>query len=270
MNIQEVIEKSVYILEKYYENEINYFLDSMDDDVLWLGPAENQRIESKALLVENFSKERNNLNFATTNMRAECVYHTKKHCEVLVTYTVDTFYPDNTIIRCNQRVHLSWIDSPFTDSDGNTRYEPKIRICNISNNIPYDSRDNIYPIHFTSIPFSQGFNVNYAKENKIQFKGKGNTYFYLSESEIIYITNADHYATIHTANDDYICANSLTNIASELPSHFVRCHVSAMVNSKYVKSIQRFLITLENGVTINIPEKKYTQVRDKIASLVKI
>lgn len=70
MNIQKVIEKSIYIITQYYENEISYFLNSMHDDVLWLGPAENQRIESKALLVENFSKENNNLLFSTMNMKA--------------------------------------------------------------------------------------------------------------------------------------------------------------------------------------------------------
>lgn len=70
MNIQKVIEKSIYIITKYYENEINYFLDSMHDDVLWLGPAENQRIESRVLLVKNFSKEKNNLLFSTMNMKA--------------------------------------------------------------------------------------------------------------------------------------------------------------------------------------------------------
>lgn len=207
--------------------------------------------------------------FATMDMKAECVFHTKKHCDILMTYIVDSFYPDGTTLRCNQRIHLSWLDTPVTDSDGNTLYEPKIRICNISNSIPYDSRDNIYPIHFTSLSFSRGFNVNYINEEKMQFKGKGNTYFYLSESEIIYITNSDHYATIHTASDDYICANSLTDIANRLPSHFVRCHISSMVNSKYVKSVQRFFVTLENGVIINIPEKKYTQVRDKLTALLK-
>lgn len=186
-----------------------------------------------------------------------------------MTYIVDTFYPDDTIIRCNQRLHLSWLDTPVSASDGKTCYEPKIRICNISNSIPYDSRDNIYPIHFTSLPFSRGFNVKFTNEEKMQFKGKGNTYFYLSESEIIYITNSDHYATIHTATDEFVLSNSLTDIENELPSHFVRCHISTMVNSKYVKSIQRFFITLENGVTVTIPEKKYTQVRDKITTLLK-
>ena len=269
MNIQNVIEKSVYILTKYYENEIHYFLDSMHDDVLWLGPADSQRIKSKSLLVENFSRERNNLHFLTMNMKAECIFHTKKHCDILVTYIVDSFYPDGTILRCNQRVHLSWLDTPVSDSNDNKFYEPKIIICNISNSIPYDSRDNIYPIHFTSHPFSKGFNVNLSNDKKIEFKGKGNTYFFLSESEILYITNSDHYATIHTATDDYVCSNSLTYIANSMPSNFVRCSISSMVNTKYVQSIQRFFVTLENGITIPIPEKKYTQVRDKINALLK-
>ena len=90
------------------------------------------------------------------------------------------------------------------------------------------------------------------------------SYFYLAESEIIYITNSDHYATIHTASDDFLCANSLTQLESQFPHYFVRCHVSAMVNPMYVKSIQRFFVTLENGVTIPIPEKKYTHVRDML------
>lgn len=76
----------------------------MHDDVLWLGPNDSQKIQSKKSLVDTFSKENHNLTFATMDMKAECIYQTKTHCEILLTYLVDTFYPDDNIIRCSQRV----------------------------------------------------------------------------------------------------------------------------------------------------------------------
>lgn len=266
MNIQKILEKSISIIDEYYKNNISYFLDCMHDDVLWLGPSDVQRIKTKKLLIDTFSKEKHNLTFSAIDIKADCIFQTKSHCEVLLTFIVDTFYPDDTIVRCNQRIHFSWKQTEITDENGNSSYEPQIIVCNISNSIPYDNRDTIYPVHFTSLPMAKGFILNHSDEKKIKVQGKGNSIFYVAESQIVYISNSDHYATIHTINNDFECAVSLSELEKELPDSFVRCHISYMINTQFVKSIKRFQVLLETGVQIRIPEKKYTKVRDMINS----
>jgi len=270
LNIQQILEHSIYIITKYYDNEITPFLESMHEEVLWLGPSDKHRIETKALLVDTFAKENNNLRFSLYDMSAECIYHTRTHCEILVNYIVDSFYPDESIIRCNQRVHLSWQNAEVIDNDGVTTIEPRIRVCNISNSIPYDSRDTIYPIHFASHPFAKGFLLSGDSGQKLKIKGKGNAVHYILESMITYISNSDHNATIHTVGNDFVCACSLSELEDQLPDYFVRCHSSYMVNAKFVKNIKRFRVALEDGNEIPIPEKKYTKVRDEIERKIRL
>ena len=42
MNISAQIRQSVHIITEYYENHLQPFFDAADDDLLWIGPAENQ------------------------------------------------------------------------------------------------------------------------------------------------------------------------------------------------------------------------------------
>ena len=44
MDIKDVADRTAEILNLYYNNEIEPFLNSCHEDVLWLGPAEKQVI----------------------------------------------------------------------------------------------------------------------------------------------------------------------------------------------------------------------------------
>ena len=61
--------------------------------------------------------------------------------EIIMFFMVDTIWPDNSMNRVNQRIHLSWIMNNEV---------PQIRLCHISNAISYDERDTIYPVHYDS------------------------------------------------------------------------------------------------------------------------
>lgn len=52
MNIKDVADRTTEILNLYYNNEIEPFLNSCHEDVLWLGPAEKQVIRGQKNLVD--------------------------------------------------------------------------------------------------------------------------------------------------------------------------------------------------------------------------
>ncbi len=59
MTISELTELTANLLIRYYDNDIQPFLDYLDKDALWIGPAQNQIIRSKEALVEAFGMEQN-------------------------------------------------------------------------------------------------------------------------------------------------------------------------------------------------------------------
>lgn len=59
-------------------------------------------------------------------------------------------------------------------------------------------------------------------------------------------------------------SGTLLNTESRLPDTFVRIHKSFIVNSLHVERINRCYAELSNGERLQIPVKKYTDVRRKL------
>lgn len=138
MNIQEVAKQTVDIVMRYYNNDIQPFLDACDEDVLWIGPAENQIIRTREALVAAFAAEKNDLRFVVHDLKVISIPTTNSHvCEIILVFTVDTIWPDGSVNRVRQRIQLT-----VTERRGTIR----LRVCHISNAIVYDERDTIYPI----------------------------------------------------------------------------------------------------------------------------
>ena len=74
MTINDITELTVSILTRYYDNDIQPFLEHCHDDILWLGPAKEQIIRTKRALIEAFEKEEHQLKFKVYNMTATPLY----------------------------------------------------------------------------------------------------------------------------------------------------------------------------------------------------
>ena len=57
MNIQKIGDQTAELLNLYYNNEIEPFLNSCHEDVLWIGPADRQVIRGRKNLVDAFHAE---------------------------------------------------------------------------------------------------------------------------------------------------------------------------------------------------------------------
>ena len=135
MNTSEIVAKSVSILRSYYQNDIQPFIDAMHPDIYWYGPCEGQIIHTKETLEKAFMQEQNGLTFELYDLKSELLWKDKDSCEVVITFLVDTYYPDQKVIRCDQRVLLSWRQIWQKDAEGRKYQVPMIRTCFIANAI---------------------------------------------------------------------------------------------------------------------------------------
>lgn len=99
MTISELAELTANLLLRYYDNDIQPFLDHCHEDVLWIGPAQGQMVQSKEALVEAFGRETHDLRFAVYNLTTYPMYISTHCSEVLLTFVVDTFWPDGQMNR---------------------------------------------------------------------------------------------------------------------------------------------------------------------------
>lgn len=85
----------------------------------------------------------------------------------------------------------------------------------------------------------------------------------LDYNEIQYFIMFSPYIDIHTSTEKITIRKNIGEIEKILPSeYFIRCHRSYIVNVRYIKSIIKNNVLLENGVKIPISRGKYKEVND--------
>ena len=255
MNIQEVAKQAADIVIRYYQNDIQPFLDACDEDVLWIGPAENQIIRTREALVAAFAAEKNDLRFEVYDLRVIPVSTTNNHvCEIVLIFTVDTIWPDNSVNRVKQRIQLTVVER---------RGAIRLRLCHISNAIVYDERDTIYPLHYES-DYKKFTLAGEQRSERIQIKSINKALLFLNSKRILYAETARSHTVIHTMEGDYESVESLQMLMNRYPELFVRCHASYLINPQYITEIRRFRVRLENGIELPIPEMKYMAVKAEL------
>lgn len=262
MNSKELMTTSAEILIQYYQNNIEPFLDALHPNALWIGPLEGQIIRSREAIINAYRQEQNVMTFHLFDLNVSVAQHTSGQCDILMTFIVDSLYPDKSVIRCNQRIMLSWAYGTVMDASNNPVRVPMILTCFIANALPSHEQDSIYPNHFQHTPF---FRSHYAqKSNCFAVKGNSHEIFYLYDGDIMYVESKRPGCIIHTAHNAFSSSETVAEFQQKCTS-FVRIHISYLVNPAYIQSVERFQITLTNGTTLPIPEKKYTGVKKEIA-----
>ena len=251
MTIHEIAALSSELLTQYYANNTQPFFDYCHADILWIGPAVKQVIHTKKALVEAFEEEEDHsLRFKVYDLTATPLRISNNCIEVLLTYIVDTIWPNGDSNRIYQRITLTWdIKKDLA----------RIRVCHISNPIDYDGKDFIYPVHFME-NHSQ-MTISVESSEKLSFKGKMGEILYTSPEQILYMESIGNHTLIHLSSQSFECTERLSAISKRLNQYFLRCHASYLVNTLYVQSVERFALTLTSGEKIPIPEKKYTSVK---------
>ena len=80
-------------------------------------------------------------------------------------------------------------------------------------------------------------------------------------SSIFYLESNAHKSTIYTDTELYSLYERLSSLKERLPSCFLACHKSYIVNMNKIKRIEKNVIILENQTEIPISKSQYTNVK---------
>lgn len=264
MNQQEIADLSADLIIRYYDNDVVPFLSHMDEDALWYGPAEGQFIRGRAAMFEAWDLEDHSLTFTMGNLKVTHVSAHPSTCEVMLTYTVVTHYPDGHDLSVFQRLQFSWCMRTVVDALGNRSRVPRVLMCHISNPHAKHEDDTIYGVHFDQI--YAGSIAMPHKGERIHLHGAdGSDYFFLSDSVLwVESTRGGKHSVVHT-NDDAVETRAPVSALERSYGHlFVRCHSSYLVNPTYIRTMRRFAVTMTDGTELPVPEKKYTAFRAQV------
>lgn len=259
----ELPEYSAYITTEYYKNNIQPFLNAFSENCLWIGPAQGQMIRTKKNLLDAFALENNQLTFEMQNLQIIPIAAGASALDVILHYTIISYYPGGETVIFQQRAELLWVEESVKDDNGNHIKDYFIRVCHISNEYPYDEQDKIYPNHFSKLDIAKIYTLK-TPMNKFPLKGLYGSCFYLSGDTIMWAESKRPHSLIHTNNKVYESLETVAAVADKYPDSLLKIHASYAVNPAYVTEIGRFYVCMTDGKRLNIPEKKYTQIRDEL------
>lgn len=88
----------------------------------------------------------------------------------------------------------------------------------------------------------------------------------IAYSKIIYFCSANHYTQIITTEGDFRQRESLQIVFSHLPSRFLFCHRTIIVNMEHVSKLKGRELALSNGVIVPISQTYLQDVRSALMS----
>lgn len=269
MNQQYITNLSAELIMRYYDNDYMPFLEHMDDEALWYGPAEGQFLQGREKMIRVWSRDEHNLRFTMGNLKTRHISAHPSSCCVTLVYTVVTHYPDGHDVSLMQRMLLTWCERTVTGSGGEKQKEPRILVCHICNPHLKHDDDIIYPIRSHRIFPGQGAPA--LRGERLHFHGRDYAdYFFLSDS-IIWIETAasGKHSILHTSKTSMEVMSPVSKLEKQYAPLFLRCHQSFLVNPHYIRAIRRFKVELTNGEELPIPEKKYTAFRNEVLKVLK-
>ena len=86
-------------------------------------------------------------------------------------------------------------------------------------------------------------------------------------SEIVMLENERHKCIIHLQDRYYHIYEKLDTLETMLKRYgFLRIHQSYLVNMQYIRSINNYVLTLQDGMQLSIPKVRFQQVKQSYIS----
>ncbi|WP_455903515.1 LytR/AlgR family response regulator transcription factor [Clostridium sp.] len=257
---QELIGRTQYALEQYWQKNCEVVLSYCADRVMWIGAEQREYMVGIEAVREDFYSLMEVLQpCILVNSEFVIIQNTGNACTIGGRYLVETGEDAEYFIQGEQRCTFTWelIDG-----------EPKIRHIHVSN-----------PIGEMKIVEGQRF-INeigqmarkYMEEKIADLRSRpvaiegvdGGTRF-ISTSDILYAEARARYCDLTLKTGEIFSAKmSLTGFEKIADPYFVRVHRSYIVNIRYLSRIQPCEVLMQNKVRIPIPEKRFVEIREQI------
>ena len=257
MQSSDLIQRSIFIITEFYQNNVRPWLDSADEEICWIGPAMGQLIQGRKALIAAWARAENPLTFTMGDIQAFCAAASPEAAEVMLTYPLTIHYPSGKEQSIFQRLHLTWVERTV---DGSRR-EPRILMTHTANPYCQNELDTVYPVHSEAlvgaIPLPAGQN------RYLTLRGTDRATYFLSSGSIYFLESAHNgqHSAVHMRDGIISAAESLAVIQRTYPDLFLRIHSGYLINPYYVRDIRRFSVTMADGTVLPVPEKKYTAVK---------
>lgn len=251
MKKEDLIQKSLGILNAFYRSNPEPLMEASSNNLFLLGPTAAYVFHGKAAVLESLAHEQLNVRYRLGNMTAGEIINSRDCAEVYVRYSVEVLTSDNKITTDWRRAQFTWLKTPGADK----KKHWLITMLHLSFEAP------------ESVVYEAPVVQN--DEEKIVFSGTDGVIRYLSLSSVIWIESKLYNSIVTSTEGTFIARESVNELATRYPDLLYRPHISFLINPHAAQAICRFKLTMKDGKTIPLPEKKYTRVKKYLSAYFK-
>lgn len=246
------------LLEQYYHLDVEPFLNALADNAMWIGPG-NVYVFGAAAIRKLFDTIYMPVIHLSEVEMAE-IYRTENLAVVVGQFNAVTDEQADGILAVHQRITFQYL---LTDG------EWKILHLHVSNEYSELVGDEVYPIKMSRETYrylQQLLAKKFMDSKKLTLEEAAETYF-INPDEIVCVEAMKNRSIIHCMTKTIVSSKPIGTLEQKLPANFYRAHRGFLVNCNSIVKISRFMLELQGGLTIPLPEKRYTAIREEIKTL---
>lgn len=259
---ENVLEMSQYMIAEYYQLNVEPFFSVMTKDCVWILPGGEIAIGKEAMrslfrdgsVMPSFLVEEIDLDLLATA--------SSEQIGVFGTYSLYSDVESELVFAEKQRITLMF-----------RREKANVYKCyhlHVSDEYTNLDEDENFPVQISRQTYHYLQKLMKASDKCMPVLLQSNRATYRFDPDmVLYVEAVSKVCTVHMLGRTVVVRQSLSEVQQQFPNHFYRIHRSYLINCHFVLQMERYLVTLVDGTTLPIPEKRFMEVRRSVTDLMK-
>lgn len=267
MDVRQLLtERTAELIEGYYDNDLSLFWKYMRDDVIWVGPAEWHLIEGKAAVRAMYDRdEEHGLRFSIEDLEAHSRQVGREVVTVILKYSVQTYYPDGTILQHKQWLTMLWVRNPPKKvSEGALDWQYQI-IHTVNADVGAEQDVNrIYPVHLGKVMqerMAHMIQLRTGRVEKVALEDISRVTYYVPRYDILWVEGKRTHSVVCCQERQIEINCSLERATALLGDDFYRVHRGYLVNLRRIDHMERSVVVLDTGERIPVPPPNFAATK---------
>lgn len=245
------------IMREHYARNLDYVMKHMAENVMWIGAADCEYLTGRENMKKLLALQLD-MPCEVLEGQYELIYKSETAAAVAGRLTVQTCEQTGLFLKVKQRVSFLY------ELRGGRPVIIHIHASNIweildpDEKFPYRAGKETYQYVQERIRRGE------SAMDKLELTGRKHGKYFLIADEIIYVAAKRDYCLIYYLDGRLEVTESIGDLAARLPGQFLYAHRSYIVNLNYVVGMERFKFVLCDNISIPIPEKQYSKIREKV------
>lgn len=257
---KELLVKSQDMVHAYFNRDMDTFIDTLDDDFVWIGSYDFHYTRGKDEFIKASKQESEEVSAQISDEEYSLLCHERNIWIVYGRFTAYAWKDEETLLYTRQRLTLVW-----------RQKEDDLKLihinCTMARDIPLETDpariDEKLKENIRWYDYIRQFEEVKEQEERIMLKDVTGGIHYLYPVEILSIHIENRLSTIHTGNDSIVVRRNLNQLLDDIPQ-LLQVHKNWLINPAHVRQIQRYTVTLSQDMQIPIGKSRYNEVKEAL------